>query len=100
MELSTELSRNDASSPVGVEHKGHRNRKYPWEEWTDGETHTIARGVDFKVPLYVLRNQLFQRAYRLGMKVYTNKLDEDTLTFKFYDDQDLYDDLQDPSSSP
>lgn len=63
-------------------------RRYPWDEWADGQTRRIRRGVDFDTSAGSMRVQLYQEARRRGLKV-TAALSgvvgaEDTVTFRFY----------------
>lgn len=42
-------------------------RRYPWDEWTDGQTRRIAKGVDFDCPTYSMRVMIYQRARKDGL---------------------------------
>jgi hypothetical protein len=48
-----------------------RNR-YPWDEWCDGEEHTIVQGIDFHVSPKQMRHVLYGRCQRRWMWVTTS----------------------------
>jgi hypothetical protein len=47
-------------------------RSYPWDEWTDGSSYTLVRGVDFDIELEVFRNKLYAQAKKRGLRVHTH----------------------------
>lgn len=44
-------------------------RKYPWDEWTNGEVWQAVEGEDFASNHAVFKTQLNSRAEKLGMEV-------------------------------
>lgn len=48
-----------------------RRRKYPWDEWKDGEWHTLTKGEDFDIPLEHFRSACYMHAVRYNMQVMT-----------------------------
>ena len=64
-------------------------RKYPWDEWTDGSTWEIRRGEDYDVATENMRVNLHMKADSLRCKVRTHKFEDDDqsegLIFRFFD---------------
>ncbi len=53
---------------------------YPWDQWADGSTWELTRGVDFAVETEIMRVIVLSYARRHGMRATTNRgRDEDTL---------------------
>lgn len=46
-------------------------RKFPWDEWTNGEVWQAVEGEDFAANHAVFKTQLKTRADKVGMKVKT-----------------------------
>lgn len=44
-------------------------RKYPWERWSDGKIHELARGEDFHVGPYSFKNAALKHAIQHGLRV-------------------------------
>jgi hypothetical protein len=44
-------------------------RKYPWDDWTDGQVWQVVEGKDFTSNHAVFKAQLKARAEKLGIKV-------------------------------
>jgi hypothetical protein len=62
-------------------------RKYPWEEWTDGSPWKIRQGEDYDVASENMRVNLHMKAGTLSLKVRTHKVQDDRgegLVFQFY----------------
>lgn len=57
-------------------------RKYPLDEWFDGEEHTIAEGKDFTVTVASMRAYIYAVAARRRGRA-TTHVDGRTITFKF-----------------
>jgi hypothetical protein len=63
-------------------------RRYPWDEWTDGSAWQIRRGEDYGVATENMRVNLHMKADSLFAKVRTHKFDDDQgegLIFQFFD---------------
>jgi|GEM_PF-1828404 len=45
--------------------------KYPWDEWTDGQSRVVAKGIDFTCDLKAFTASLFNYANRNRLKVTT-----------------------------
>lgn len=61
-------------------------RRYPWHEWTSGQTWQIRRGEDYDVSTENMRTNLHVRASQIGCKVRTKKLRDprgEGLVFQF-----------------
>lgn len=56
--------------------------KYPWDEWLNGESWRLTRGVDFQVSLQALRAAASQAAKRQGCRVTTRKVNDTTLVLR------------------
>jgi hypothetical protein len=69
--------------------RSHGQRKYPWDEWTDGSAWEIRRGEDYDVVTENMRVNLHMKAESLRCKVRTRKFEEDDqgegLIFEFFD---------------
>ena len=64
-------------------------RRYPWNEWTDGGAWEIRQGEDYDVKTENMRVNLHMRADAEGLKVRTRKLrsgDREGLVFQFFED--------------
>ena len=62
--------------------------RYPWEEWTDGQTRKIKQGVDFFANSRDnFRISLYTQAKNRGLGVHTTikGCEADELIFKFYE---------------
>lgn len=62
--------------------KSGRPEKYPWEEWSDGQTRVITRGVDFTCEVDSIQNNIHVWARRNSLKARTQKVESDRLAFK------------------
>ena len=61
-------------------------RRYPWDEWTDGKIWEIRQGEDYDVPTENMRVNLHDRARGKAMVVKTRKVGDETwegLRFQF-----------------
>jgi hypothetical protein len=56
--------------------------RYPWKEWFDGQKWQLDRGTDFHVSVESFRPYIYTAASRLGFKVHTQKLDEESLVLQ------------------
>lgn len=66
-------------------------RKYPWDEWTDGSTWEIRRGEDYDVATENMRVNLHMRADSMLRKVRTRKFHDDRgegLIFQFVESKE------------
>ena len=45
--------------------------RFPWDEWTDGQTYQAVQGVDFQSGPYSFTQQLRKKAEKLGVEVKT-----------------------------
>lgn len=66
-------------------------RRYPWEDWMDGDVWKLRRGEDFDVEADVFRNRLYSVSAKKGKKVATRKRVEDgteILLVQFFDRDD------------
>lgn len=65
----------------------HGNAKYPWADWSNGETWQIERGQDFDCDVDVMRGQIIVRARKDGRRVETRVVREpggsDQVVFRF-----------------
>lgn len=61
--------------------------RYPWDMWTNGQVYNIIRGEDFRCAFSSMKQQLYSRALDIGKKVTVKKFGN-SLSFKFYDDDD------------
>lgn len=48
-----------------------RPAKYPWEEWTDGQSRRLHRGGDFDATLESFRTMVHRKARDMGMRAHT-----------------------------
>ena len=55
------------------------SRKYPWDEWFDGQTRLLRRGEDFELNTDTFRANMTGAAVRRRLRLRTNKIDADTL---------------------
>ncbi len=46
---------------------GKRRNKYPWKLWFNGQIWRLTKGVDFDVPVHVMRCGAYQKAKRDGI---------------------------------
>lgn len=61
-------------------------RRYPWDEWTNGRPCRITLGEDYDIPTENMRANLHMRARSMGCKVQTHKATDDRgegLIFQF-----------------
>lgn len=59
-------------------------RKYPWEQWQDGQCWKITKGTDFNCSLRAMRMAIGIRAKYVGMKFKTKTIaTEESLVFQF-----------------
>jgi len=56
-----------------------RARKYPWDEWLDGQARRLHRGDDFNCSLVSMRGLTHQVARRRGLAVRTKVEDDNCL---------------------
>jgi hypothetical protein len=83
------MARRLDAFPVGDQPRG--QRKYPWDEWTDGSTWEIRRGEDYDVATENMRVNLHMKADSLLRKVRTRKFDDDHgegLIFQFVESEE------------
>jgi hypothetical protein len=66
-----------------LDHPQGRKNKYPWNEWFNGETWKLERGVDFKVDPKSFRDQAHGRGYYKRHKVRCS-IDGDTVYLQAY----------------
>ena len=64
------------------------NRKYPWEEWSNGEVWKVEEGKDFVVPKASFVQAAYQYARRCGRKVRVQQ-SEGYVVFQFYDESEV-----------
>ena len=65
-----------------------QQRRYPWDEWTDGSVWEIRRGEDYDAATENMRVNLHMKADALLIKVRTKKVRDETgegLVFQFHD---------------
>lgn len=74
--------------------------KYPWPTWTDGESHTIWRGEDYRISTYKMQISLHGRARKQGLIVTSHSIKKpqsrpigyvwfaEGLTFQFHTKED------------
>ena len=70
---------------------GGPQRKYPWDEWSDGGTWEIRQNEDYDVPTENMRVNLHMKAGSQARKVKTKKFSDEKgegLIFQFTDQQD------------
>lgn len=68
--------------PKPERRKHSTKRLYPWPLWSNGELHTITRGVDFDLPAANMRQNLQTTASRKGFHL-RSMVVGDTITFAF-----------------
>ena len=56
--------------------------RYPWEEWLDGQTRILTRGVDFTCGVKGMQNSVNVRSFRTNQTIRTRVLDGDRLQIK------------------
>lgn len=56
--------------------------KYPWSEWTNGETWELTRGRDFDCQAHTMRPRFVAEARKRGMTV-TTRITGETISFRF-----------------
>ena len=56
-----------------------RSTRYPVEEWADGRTWTLKRGVDFTTNVNTARSVVADAGRRAGIRFTTSVRDDDTL---------------------
>lgn len=77
-------------------------RRYPWDEWTDGSPWEIRKGDDYDVPTENMRVNLHMKASSLARKVRTKSFNEEEvegLIFQFYSPR-VTDDVSTVSDGP
>ena len=65
------------------------NRKYPWEEWTNGEVWEVTAFKDFDCSTGSFAQAAYQQARRMGKKVRVfmkNEAEHPKVVFQFYDE--------------
>jgi hypothetical protein len=71
--------------------RGQQQRKYPWDEWTDGGTWEIRQTEDYDVATENMRVNLHMKASSQARKVKTKRFSDENgegLIFQFLDPQD------------
>ena len=68
-------------------HKPHGNRKYPWEQWTDGQIWRAKRNEDYTITSQQLMSRLRTKANLYGLKVRV-RYNETECVFQFYVGED------------
>ncbi len=53
-----------------------KTRKYPWEIWLNGQSHTIYKGRDYIISSYKFVNQIYMAARRREVSVSVSIIDE------------------------
>lgn len=69
-----------------------QQRKYPWDEWSDGGTWEIRQNEDYDVATENMRVNLHMKASSLARKVRTKRFSDENgegLIFQFLDPEDL-----------
>lgn len=59
-----------------------RPPSYPWDEWMDGSTWRIERGVDFEIPARNMAAVIRARGHRVG-QLATTRVIGDSVEFRF-----------------
>lgn len=62
--------------------------KYPWDEWMQGGPWVVERGVDYDATTKSFRAYLHNKARIEDKKVRTKIVDDKTVVFQFYGDED------------
>lgn len=60
-----------------------RASKYPWEQWMDGKTYKIKKGIDFESSCSKFIQQLRQRASDYNARVNVANPDDETIVFQY-----------------
>jgi hypothetical protein len=58
-------------------------RRYPWDEWTDGQWRHAVAGVDYDTPDESFRNRLYRVASLRGLSVRTHIVHAGRVAFAF-----------------
>lgn len=61
-------------------------RRYPWEQWLDGEMWELERGTDFYNTPNAFRTQAYVAATARGVKVRTTAKKNGSLVIQAYED--------------
>lgn len=77
-----EVLNSDEAAQLGL--RGAKS-KYPWSEWSDGQTWKITQGQDFEISPHSFCTQLYNRAGKIGKKVSCSVLG-DQIVFRFHED--------------
>lgn len=59
-----------------------RPEKYPWSEWSDGQTRVLTRSVDFDCEIDSLTNTVHQWARRHGFVARTERMAVDQVAIR------------------
>lgn len=54
-----------------------RPTKYPWDDWSDGQTRTLTRGIDFDCQTEAFQNAVYVYARRHNLKARTQRIEVD-----------------------
>lgn len=65
--MATVLKKNDIEWDTPTS-----RRRFPWDEWTDGQTYQAVQGEDFQSGPHAFTAQLRKRAETLGLEVKTS----------------------------
>lgn len=67
-----------------------RRPKYPWDEWLNGATWKLERGIDFHVPAKSFRTSLYAQARKRGMALeYTISENQCEIVFRVLDKEEI-----------
>jgi hypothetical protein len=61
---------------------GRQSRAFPLDEWKDGRTRILTRGVDSEPSTLTAQNTIYQAARRAKIRVRTRVLDENRIAVK------------------
>lgn len=64
--MATVLKKNDIDWDTPTS-----RRRFPWDEWTDGQTYQAVQGIDFQSGPHAFTAQLRKKAETLGIGVKT-----------------------------
>lgn len=59
-----------------------RAARYPYEEWSDGQTRIATRGVDFDCSVGSFQHLLWTYARRAGLRARTQRIESDRIAFR------------------
>jgi hypothetical protein len=59
-----------------------KSRKYPWDEWSDGQTRILTKGTDFECSMASIQNGLHVWARRHGLIARTQRVESDRVAVR------------------